>query len=96
MKDLTTTNLATVPNNTSQEENPRFDVSRFPQSDNIINALNEMFPEQVQEDKALQKAKEIIGKDYSTEEVKSLIASFEYLIENWLEQYKEKSLIIKR
>jgi serine protease inhibitor len=90
MKNLTTTNLATMTNDTPQKDTPRFDVSRFPQSDNIINALNEMFPEQTREDKTLQRAKEILGKDYSTEDVKSLIASFEYLIENWLEQYERK------
>ena len=39
-----------------------------------------MFPEQTHEDKTLQRAKEILGKDYSTEDVKSLIASFEYLM----------------
>ena len=90
MKNLTTTNLTTITNTTPQEDNPRFDVSRFPESDNLINALNTMFPEQTHEDKILQRAKEILGKDYSKEDVKSLIASFEYLIENWLEQYERK------
>ena len=90
MKNLTTTNLVTITNTTPQEDNPRFDVSRFPQSDNIINALNTMFPEQTREDKTLQRAEEILGKDYSTEDVKSLIASFEYLINAWLEEYEKK------
>ena len=90
MKNLNTTNLPSITNNTPQEDNSRFDVSRFPESDNIINTLNTMFPEQTREDKTLQRAKEILGNDYSTEEVKSLIASFEYLIENWLEQYERK------
>jgi len=49
-----------------------------------------MFPEQTREDKALQRATEILGKEYSTEDVKSLIASFEYLINNWLEEYEKK------
>lgn len=90
MKNSTTTDLATITNNTLQKDNPRFDVSRFPESDNLINTLNQMFPEQTHEDKTLQKAKEILGNAYSTEEVKSLIASFEYLIDNWLELYERK------
>src|ERR1035437_2167399 len=90
MKNLTTTNLPSITNDIPQKDSSRFDVSLFPQSDNLINALNTMFPEQTREDKTLQRAKEILGKDYSTEEVKSLIASFEYLIENWLEQYERK------
>ena len=89
MKSLNTTN-STITNNTSQKNNSRFDVSRFPDSNNLVNVLNTMFPEQTHEDKALQKAKEILGKDYPTEEVKSLIASFEYLINNWLEEYERK------
>ena len=48
-----------------------------------------MFPEQTREDKTLQRAEEILGKNYSTEEAKSLIASFEYLINNWLEEYEK-------
>ena len=90
MKNLTITDLSTITNNAPQEDNLRFDISHFPESDNLINTLNTMFPEQAHEDKILQRAKEILGKDYSTEDVKSLIASFEYLIENWLEQYERK------
>jgi len=89
MKNLIT-NLTRVVDNTSQNNNPRFDISCFSKSDNFIDALNEMFPEQTHEDKTLQRAKEILGKDCSTEEVKSLIASFEYLINNWLEEYERK------
>lgn len=90
MKNLITTDLAPIINKTPQKDNPRFDVRHFPESDNLINALNTMFPEQTHEDKTLQKAKEILGNAYSTEEVKSLIAPFEYLIDNWLELYERK------
>ena len=90
MKSLTTTNLPSITNDIPQKDNPRFDVSLFPQSDNLINALNTMFPEQTREDKTLRRAEEILGKDYSTEDVKSLIASFEYLINAWLEEYEKK------
>ena len=90
MKSLTTTSLPSITNDIPQIDNPRFDVSLFPQSDNLINALNTMFPEQTREDKTLRRAEEILGKDYSTEDVKSLIASFEYLINAWLEEYEKK------
>jgi len=43
MKSLTTTNLPSITNDIPQIDNPRFDVSLFPQSDNLINALNTMF-----------------------------------------------------
>ena len=89
MHNLNTTN-PTLISKTPEKDNPRFNISSFPDSNNIINALNTMFPEQTHEDKTLQKAKEILGKNYSTEEVKSLIASFEYLINNWLEEYERK------
>lgn len=89
MKSLNTTNSTTI-DRTSLNDNSRFDISSFPDSGNIINALNTMFPEQSHEDKALQKAKEILGEGYSTEDVKSLIASFEYLIGAWLEDYERK------
>jgi len=89
MKNLNTAN-STFINKTSQKDNSRFDVSHFPDSNNLINTLNTMFPEQTHEDKTLQRAKEILGKDYPTEEVKALIASFEYLINNWLEEYERE------
>ena len=89
MKSLNTTN-STSSDLVSQNDAPRFDISHFPNSNNLISALNTMFPEQIHEDKTLQRAKEILGKNYSTEEVKSLIASFEYLINNWLEEYEKK------
>ncbi len=89
MKNLTI-NLSSITNQTPRQDSPRFDVSRFPQSENLINALDKMFPEQVHEDKTLQRVKEILGSTYSIEEVKSLIAAFEYLIDNWLEEYERK------
>ena len=72
------------------KENPRFDLKHFPKSNDLINTLNEMFPEQTHEGKTIQRAKEILGDKYTTEEVKAMIASFEYLINVWMEEYEKK------
>ena len=95
MKALNKTDLARVKNNTSQNNNPRFDLKYFPQSDLLSNRLNEMFPEQVHEDKTVRNAKEILGDKCTTEDAKSMIASFEYLIKAWLEEYERKIFDMK-
>ncbi|MDQ3098836.1 MAG: hypothetical protein M3Q44_03750 [bacterium] len=78
-------------NNSSEKlPNSDFDLKYFPQTDVLVNALNQMFPEQLHEDKTVQKVKEILGEKYTTEDVKTLIASFEYLIANWLIEYERK------
>ncbi len=77
-------------NNPSQSKTPKFNLRHFPQSSALINTLNKMFPEQVHEDKLTQKAKEILGSDYSLEDAKSLIAAYEFLIQNWLEEYEKR------
>lgn len=89
MQDMINTNLGKDINNNPQE-NSRFDLKYFPQSDILANSLNEMFPEQAHEDKIIKKAKEILGDKFATEDVKSAIASFEYLINAWLQQYEKK------
>lgn len=71
-------------------DNPRFDLKYFPQSGFLSNSLNEMFSEQTPEDKTIQRAKEILGDKYSSEDVKSMVASFEYLIDAWLREYEKK------
>ncbi len=90
MKDLIKTDLNIATNKNSKNNNPRFDLKYFPQSNMLANSLNEMFPEQVHEDKTVQRAKEILGDKYTTEDIKSMIASFEYLINAWLEEYEKK------
>ena len=65
---------------------PRFDLSYFSQ----VNPFNEMFPEQKREGKIITRAREILGDKYTIEEVKSMIASFEYLINAWMEEYEKK------
>lgn len=77
-------------NKPPQKSTPEFNLKHFPKSSTITNVLNEMFPEQVHEDKITQRAKEILGSDYSTEDVKSLIAAYEYLIKDWLEEYEKQ------
>ena len=89
MKDLNKTDIDKA-KNASQRETPRFDLKYFPRSDFLANSLNEMFPEQVQEDKTILKAKEILGNNYTIEEVKSLVASYKYLLTIWLEEYEKK------
>ena len=83
-------NLGRVKDENPQSSNPRFNSKCFPQSDLLANSLSEMFPEQAYENKTTQRAKEILGSNYSTEDAKSLIASFEYLINSWLEEYEKK------
>lgn len=87
---MKTTTLSSINNNASNKENSRFDISKFPKSNDLINVLNQMFPEQVHENTKVLEAKKILGENYSLEDTKSLIASFEYLIDNWLEEYERR------
>jgi hypothetical protein len=73
-----------------RDKNSQFDLKHFPQSSTLVNALNEMFPEQVHEDKITQRAKEILGLHYSTEDAKCLVAAYEYLIQDWLEEHEKQ------
>lgn len=90
MEDLMKSDLSKVEENTQKQNTPEFDLKYFPKSTAIINTLNDMFSEQTHEDKAVQRAKEMLGKDYSTEDIKSIVASYEYLIQNWLEDYERQ------
>ncbi len=74
--------------NDSKKLTPRFDLSNFPQTTDLSTVLSAMFPEQNYEDKKVQKAKAILGSTYSTEDIKALIASFEYLIGKWSVEYE--------
>ncbi len=59
-------------------------------SDMLANSIHEMFPEQSHEDNTVLRARGILGDKYTTEEVKSMLASYEYLINVWLEEYERK------
>ncbi len=59
-------------------------------SDVLANSIHEMFPEQAHEDNTVLKSKQILGGKYTTEEVKSMLASYEYLTNVWLEEYERK------
>ena len=87
---MKTTTLPSINNNTSTKVNSRFDISKFPKSNDLINILNQMFPEQTYENKTVLEAKKILGENYSLEDTKALIAAFEYIIDNWLEEYERK------
>lgn len=54
-------------------------------------SIHDLFPEQEYEDKAIQRAKEILGKtasNFSKEEVRDLVAQVEYLVETWLDDFE--------
>ncbi len=78
-------------NSLSSKNNPQFNLKYFPQSEVLANTLDTMFPEQKHEDKTFKKAKEVLGDAYTDEETRSLIASFEYLVSIWLEEYEKKN-----
>ena len=80
MNNLIRNNLDKVEDKNPQSSNPRYDLSYFPQTDALTNSINSMFPEQEHEDKKFKEAKKILGDKYSSEDIKSLVASFEYLI----------------
>lgn len=80
-----------VTNGKDPQSNNDFNIKYFPQSNILTNSLNEMFPEQNYENRAVKEAKEILGDEYTSEEIKELTASFEYLITNWLEEYEKKT-----
>ncbi|MBI3486200.1 hypothetical protein HY025_04675 [Candidatus Daviesbacteria bacterium] len=80
MKDLIKTNLTKV------EQNPQIN-SRV---DILANSIHQMFPEQEHENNTTLRAKQILRDKYSLEDVKTVIASYEYLINKWLEEYERE------
>ncbi len=75
----------------SEKKSRQFNLNYFPQSSIFANSLNEMFPEQQHEDKTVKKAREVLGENYTLEQTKELMASYEFIIQKWLEEY-EKSI----
>lgn len=67
-----------------------FDISHFPTTNDLDKKLNEILPEENKESKMIQHAKEILGSNYTTEEIKELITSFDYLTSKWLEEYEQE------
>lgn len=72
------------------ENNASYNIKFFPESNILANNLNEMFPEQKYEDKIFKRVKEILGDTYTNEDVQSMITSFNYLINGWMEEYERK------
>lgn len=72
------------------KDNSRLDLKYFPQVNKLADSKRGLFPEQDHEDNTVLRAKKILGDKYSTEDVKSMIASFEYLVTGWLEEYEKK------
>lgn len=88
MKDTTETHSASIKNQSSINT-ASFDISHFLPTNDLDRKLSEVFPEEGKESKLVQNAKEILGDNYTTEEIKELIASFEYLTNSWLEEYEQ-------
>ena len=55
--------------------------------------LDELFPEQEREEKEIQKAKSALGElasSFSHQELKEVIAEFQYLAESWLDDFERE------
>lgn len=60
-------------------------------SPSSAKSIQDLFPEQEYEDKAIQRAKEVLGesaKSFSNEEMRDLVAQVEYLAETWLDDFE--------
>lgn len=72
---------------TSKPENtPRATESISP---TLRQSLDELFPEQMYEDKDIQKAKEILGpisSEYTQEQLKGTIIEIHHLAQSWLDE----------
>ncbi len=90
MNNLTKNNLNAVEDKNPEGSSSRFDLKYFPQQNILANSIAKIFPEQSHEDNIVIRAKEILGDRYTAEEVKSMLASYDYLINAWLEEYEKK------
>lgn len=64
-----------------------------PISPTIRQSLNEMFPEQQYDEKAIQKAKEILGetaKEFTQEQLQDAVTEIQYLCESWLDDFERQ------
>lgn len=63
-----------------------FDISHFPINQELGKIIS---PEEANESKVIQQAKELLGNQYTTQEIQEVLTSFEYLIQNWTEEYEK-------
>lgn len=64
------------------------------QSKSFTESLNDLFPEQIYNDKEIQKAKEILGEittELTPQQLNSVLSEVKYLAESWLDEF-ERSL----
>jgi len=73
------------------------DITVKPTSNHLIispssaKSIQDIFPEQEYEDKAIQKTKEVLAElssNFTNEEIRDLAAQFEYLAESWLDNFE--------
>lgn len=76
------TNKTTTPSSNTQH----FDISHFQINQEIGRTIS---PEEPKENKIIQQAKELLGNQYTTEEIQEVLTSFEYLIQSWTEEYEK-------
>jgi len=61
------------------------------QTPSAVETIQDLFPEQEHEEKAIKKVKEILGplaKDFTGDELRDLVAQIEYLVETWLDEFE--------
>lgn len=72
---------------------PEGDLPHITTSKTLSQSLNELFPEQQYEDKAVQRAKDILGDlvdNFTQQELKELVAQVQYLAESWLDDFERE------
>lgn len=65
--------------------------STEPVSPTLRQSLDELFPEQQYDEKAIQKAKEILGKtadEFTPEQLRDAVTEIQYLCESWLDDFE--------
>ncbi len=62
-------------------------------SETTIKHLDDLFPEQRSEEKALKRAKEILGElasQYTQEQLKNVVTEIQFLAESWLDDFERE------
>lgn len=62
-------------------------------SPTTATSIQDLFPEQVYDEKSVQKAKEILGdlaKEFSPQELKDTVVQMQFLIETWLDDFERE------
>lgn len=63
----------------------------FPEPNNLKQSLDSLFPEQQYADKAIQKAKEILGevaKTFTEEQLRDIVSEVQFLTTTWLDDFE--------